>query len=331
MTTQDLLPIIKTPVKVPRLLVAPSFRRSAFDSHSVDCPFLFSRAGRYYMTYVGWDGIGYQTGLASSGDLLHWTKEGCIFGRGPAGSVTEYNAALNCILRDNELYGAGELRPVNGRYVAAYHAYPRAGYEEGPAVIGLCTSDDLYHWEAGAPILRPEDGAEWENGGLYKPWLLEHDGTYYLFYNAKTRAEHGWIEQTGLATSPDLIHWTRHPANPVLPVGGPADFDAIFASDPCVLHHEGVWWLFYYGLARDGHARDGVAWSHDLRHWTKSGAILVDVGGPGSVDAVYAHKPGIIAKDGVLYHFYCAVARAADPRQGEIESGETRGITAAHS
>jgi len=50
-----------------------------------------------------------------------------------------------------------------------------------------------------------------------------------------------------------------------------------------------------------------------------------------SIDSRYAHKPAVIGKDGVVYHFYCAVAPAADPKQGEIEYGEVRGISVAHS
>ena len=42
-------------------------------------------------------------------------------------------------------------------------------------------------WEIESPCLRPEDGMDWENGGLYKPCLLEHQVTYYLFYNAKMK------------------------------------------------------------------------------------------------------------------------------------------------
>src|SRR5690606_40383217 len=51
-------------------------------------------------------------------------------------------------------------------------------YEEGPAVIGLAWSDDLVHWERTAPILIPEDGAAWESGGLYKPYMCEEDDLY---------------------------------------------------------------------------------------------------------------------------------------------------------
>ena len=59
----DLLVSSCTPRKHDRLVVSPSYRKGAFDSHAVDCPFLFSHEGRYGMTYVGWDGTGYPKGL----------------------------------------------------------------------------------------------------------------------------------------------------------------------------------------------------------------------------------------------------------------------------
>ena len=324
-----LLDELRTPEKLSRLVLAPSFKKGEFDSHTVDCPFLFRHEGRCYMTYVGWDTVGYQTGLASSADLVHWTKEGMILGRGPKGSPTEFNAALTCILRDNELHGPGTLKKVNGRFAGTYHAYPNEGLESGPAAIGICTSDDLRHWDVAPPVLHAQDGTEWEHGGLYKSWLMEHDGAYHLFYNAKNQPGWPWIEQTGVATSRDLRRWERHPGNPVIKVGPRGAFDDTFVSDPCVLRHRGAWVMFFFTNSSDGHARDSVAFSDDLLHWTKSSEILIDVGPPGSIDAVHAHKPGIIAKDGRLYHFYCAASRPADPRQGEIEYGETRGIALA--
>jgi predicted GH43/DUF377 family glycosyl hydrolase len=326
-----MLPLIRTPYKIPSLLIAPSYRRGAFDSHAVDCPFPFSHQGRYYMTFVGWDSLGYRTGLASSDDLIHWRKERLLLERGPAGSVTEFNIALTCILRDNALYGPGTLKQVDGRYVGTYHAYPAPGYESGPAVIGLCFSEDLLHWEIGSPILRPDPDWDWEKGGLYKSWIMEHEGTFYLYYNAKNQDHWPWIEQTGLATSTDLLHWERFAGNPVLKTGLAGAFDDKFASDPCIFRLEDGWVMFYFGNSSDGHARDSAAFSSDLLHWEKCGEILVDVGPEGSIDSRYAHKAGLIAKDGLLYHFYCAVSPAADPHQGEIEHGEVRGISAACS
>ena len=325
------LKIIQTPKKYGQLVLSPSHMAGAFDSHGVDSPFLFSHDGKFWMTYVSFDGMGYQTGLASSDDLLSWKKEGLLLGRGPKGSVTEYNVALTCILRDNELFGPGTLKRVNGQFVGTYHAYPEPGYEIGPAVIGLCFSEDLRSWDVHPPVLEPDLSCEWEAGGLYKSWLMESDGIYYLFYNAKNRTREAdpWTEQTGFATSTDLVNWERHPGNPVLKVGPAGDFDDKFASDPCVLRHDDMWIMFYFGFCSDGHARDGVAFSDDLKHWWKSKSILIDVGPAGSIDSLYAHKPGIITRGDSLYHFYCAVAPVKDKQLGEIEHYETRGISLA--
>ncbi|HEY3340528.1 MAG TPA: hypothetical protein VGK81_00865, partial [Anaerolineae bacterium] len=178
MIQNDLLARLRTPNKQAQLAIAPSYVRGAFDSHAVDCPFVFAYSGRYYMTFVGWDSIGYRTGLATSDDLLHWHKEGLVIDRGGVGSVTEFNVALTWIVRDNDLFGGGALKRVNGRYLGTYHAYPGAGYEEGSAAIGLCWSDDLRHWELEEPCLHcddPDSGA-WERGGLYKSCLVEQGG-----------------------------------------------------------------------------------------------------------------------------------------------------------
>ena len=89
--------------------------------------------------------------------------------------------------------------------------------------------------------------------------------------------------------------------------------------------------MFYFGLCSDGHARDGAAFSDDLRHWRKAGEVLIDIGPKGSIDSRHAHKPGIISHDGELFHFYCAVAPVKHRRLGEIEHDEVRGIALATS
>jgi len=313
----------ETPFKYGKLVLSASPDKDAFDSRSVDCPFVFAHEGEYYMAYVGYDGTGYQTGLASSRNLLDWHKIGCILKRDPASPVTRYNIAMNWVVRENQLRTVGRLRKIRGRFLGAYHAYPNPGYESGPAAIGLCWSDNLLHWDLREPCLRPRDGAAWETGGLYKPCLVEHRDKFYLFYNAKTAEANGWHEQTGVAVSSDLTSWNRYERNPIIANGGPGSPDERFASDPCVVMDGDTWAIFYYGLDAKGRARDLLATGDDPFHLEKANEILIDVGPPGAVDAVYAHKPSVLYHAGALYHFYCAVS-------GKYPN-EIRGISVARS
>ena len=186
--------------------------------------------------------------------------------RDPNSPITRYNAAINWILRESSLRSPGRLRKVGGRFVGVYHAYPNPGYEVGAAVIGLCRSDDLKRWEVEPPCLDPREGAEWEKGGLYKPCLVEHRGTYYLFYNAKNDRPRGWREQTGVATSTDLKSWKRYEGNPILPNGGAGSPDEIFASDPCVVIDGSKWVMFT--MAWTGKARPAISWLSERPRFT---------------------------------------------------------------
>ena len=298
---------LRTPYKYPKLVVTASGKRGAFDEKSVDCPFVFRHNGSFYMTYVGFDGEGYQTGWATSSDLIRWKPQGVLIGRDPRSAITRYNVALTWILRENDVFSPGALKRVRGEFLGVYHAYPKPGYEEGPAIIGLAWSPDLKRWRLDPPCLKPDNGGEWERGGLYKACLLEDGGTYYLFYNAKTAGKR-WKEQTGFASSRDLKTWRRFDGNPVIRNGGPGSPDEIFASDPCVLRYRDRWALFYYGLAANGVARDLIAFAPKLESAAASAGVVIDVGPKGAIDSRYAHKPSVIAHEGALYHFYCAVS-----------------------
>jgi len=323
----------RTPYKYPELVLAPTGKEDDFDGRSVDDPIVFYANGAFQMLYIGWDGIGYQTGLATSQNLVHWTRIALVAPRDTASKYTRYNLALSSILRDKNLRSRGDAIKVNGRYVGAWNAYPSAGYEEGAAVIGLATSSDLLHWQLTDPILIPQDGAPWEHGGLYRPDLMLDRGTYYLYYNAKTdplpKSEGGgWREQTGVATSIDLKTWTRCSENPILkngprgastyPAGTPFPpgqplvdaRDSRFASNPFVVQNGCDFAMFYFGFGyqRPGRACEMLALGADPFTFVKVPEILIDVGVPGSIDETFAHKPSVITHQGILYHFYCAVS-----------------------
>jgi predicted GH43/DUF377 family glycosyl hydrolase len=326
----DIQPYI-TPYKYGKPVLVGSGEPGRFDQQAVDCPFVFEHRGRFYMMYVGYDGMGYQTALAVSDDLLHWEHLSVILQRNDGGGWDSHNIAGTWMMRENELDAPPTLKKWDNKYWLVYHAYPHQGYEEGPAKIGLAWTEDenLLEWHRfPEPILVPEEGADWERGGLYKECLVEHEGTFYLFYNAKT-TDVPWIEQTGVAFSANLREWTRYEHNPVLPVT-PEGWDSGFASDPCVLRLGSQWAMYYFGFDFK-RAQEGLALSTNLLDWRKHPEPIIRVGEAGDIDAVFAHKPSVLTHNGVLYHFYCSCRKTQEGDRTINMGNEFRTITVAAS
>ncbi|QQE77964.1 hypothetical protein [Alicyclobacillus sp. SO9] len=296
-----------TPHKYGKPVLSPSGQESEFDSNAVDIPFVFFHNNRFYMMYVGFDGKGYQTALAVSDDLIKWEHLGVILHRKKQGRWDDVGAAGTWILREDDLSRLPTLKKFKGKYWLVYHSYPQNGYENGPAEIGLAWSEDenLLEWNRlDAPVYSWRDGDEWESGGLYKACLIEDEGQFYMFYNAKNTNSGRWIEQTGVAMSADLINWHRSSENPILRVT-PDHWDSQFVSDPCVVRDGSQFVMYYFGYNLR-HAQDGIAFSRDLIHWDKHTEPIIPHGKPEEIDGIHAHKAAVVRYKGVLYHFYCA-------------------------
>lgn len=329
----------RTDYKYKKSVLAPSGAEGVYDKSAVDCPFVFYHNSQYYMLHVGFDGKGYQTALATSDDLMNWKKETLIFPRGTGTGWDKAGIAGVWILKNNNLHETPVLKKVNGKYWMVYHSYPEEGYEQGAAEIGLAYTDDetLHNWTTlSKPILSWKDGDAWEQGGLYKGCMIEHQGKFYMFYNAKNKSKWVWNEQIGMAVSNNMIDWERIQDNPVIrnTISG---WDAKFCADPYVVWDGEKWIMFYYGY--DGvHAKEGIAFSDDLYHWEKYSKPIISNGQIGDIDELHAHKPCVIEKDGILYHFYCSVrnyipsdtAFNIDPTQSDSTNAmEYRCITVA--
>ena len=91
---------LETPYKYGKLVLSASGVKGEYDSEFVDCPFVFRHDNRFYLTFVAFDGAGYQTGLAVSDDLVHWEKQGAILKRDPSSPILKHNVAMNWILRE---------------------------------------------------------------------------------------------------------------------------------------------------------------------------------------------------------------------------------------
>jgi predicted GH43/DUF377 family glycosyl hydrolase len=324
---------IATPYRLGKPVLTGSGMPGFFDSMAVDCPFVFFHQGKFHMLYVGFDGIGYQTALAVSTDLIHWEHKGVVLKRDQGGEWDRVGAAGTWILKEsNCIDETPVLKKVNNKYWMVYHSYPNEGYEEGAAQMGLAWTGDenLLGWHRlPQPIYSWKDGEEWEKGGLYKACLIEDSGSYYLFYNAKNSTYGSWTEQIGVARSSDLIHWERYEGNPILKVRQNS-WESRFCSDPCVLHDGEYWIMLYFGF--DGHhAQDGLAISKDLYHWQKAEKPILRHGESGELDEIHAHKASVVWHKDVLYHFYCACRKYREGDPTKNLGDEFRCITVATS
>lgn len=276
----------------------------------VDTPLVWLHNGEWRMFYTGFDGCGYQTALAVSADLVHWTPKGLVMSFGKPGAFDYGGVTFGGLLFESyDVKAPRTLKRFQDKYWVLYGCYPRqGGYEIRPGAEGLAWSDDGDAWRRASedmPILSVVGAAEWEKDCIYQPWLLEHDGVFYDFYNAAN----GGIEQMGVATSRDLAHWERFAGNPVVRNGGAGAYDEQFCSDGKVFRDGDHWTMVYFGVGR-GDAHIMVAFSRDLLHWTQHPEPLYKAGGnPSGLDKQYAHKISLVyspAND-TFYMYYCAV------------------------
>ncbi len=277
-----------------------------------DIPTVFQIPGdtKWYMSFVAFDGRGYQSYIAESTNLVDWGHYRLAFGYGPANAFDHGGRTLGGFLFENyDVKGSRVLKRRDGKFWSLYGAYAQqGGYEQQPDGEGLAVSDHGLHWQPAlnTPVISIHDSdcGEWESDRIYQPWLLEWRGRFFDFYNAA----HAHHEQSGVAFSTDLTNWIRYPANPVLR-NRPGGYDAAFASDPKVYRDGDHWTMFYFGVGH-GTASIMIAFSRDLMHWTSDPLPLYKGGGnPSGLDKQYAHKTSLVYNPGndTFYLFYCAV------------------------
>ena len=302
---------IKTPYKYGAVL--------KFDKELCDSPAVFRHNGRWYMSFIKIDKevktSGYDSHLAVSDDLVNWEYLFKTMERQDDGSWDSKQRALYAAFIDNDIYGSYEIEPIDGKYYFAYLGGALDGYETDPLAIGLCYTEDINdpksytRVSSERPILAPNDPdcRKGETKTLYKSHMFRDEKkiTGYTFVNAYNAKDDTHKESIFLAVSDDGVTWERYGDRAVI-VDDSEKQNININGDPQIFKIGDVYVMFYF-IACDGctYAYETFACSYDLQHFTKwQGEPLIKP--TEDWDDLFAHKPCIAFKDGVLYHYYCA-------------------------
>ena len=322
---------VRTPYKYG-MVVAPTD-----NYHKIDCPTVFREGNKWLMTYVvyngkdGLDGRGYETWLAESDDLLHWTTKGRILSYKDEGWDMNQRGGFPALI-DWTWGGSYSIAKFKKKYWMTYIGGHGTGYEavREPLNIGMAwTEEDItqpHEWQSSnIPLLSIDDKDVqwWEKLVQYKSTIYEVKNDkgkvnnllppeirkyrYIMFYNAGGINPQNELkaERIGIALSNDLRRWKRYKGNPVFYHEAPG----IITGDAQIVKMKDYYVMFYfsaYNPERRYNAYNTFSVSRDLinwQDWTGEDLIIPSK----SYDEMFAHKSYVVKHDGVVYHFYCAV------------------------
>jgi len=157
---------------------------------------------------------------------------------------------------------AGAFNPAVVRYHGYYVMLYRAHDAGGTSRLGHAESTDGIHFTRRRdPVISPE--AEYErNGGVEDPRLVAIGDTFYLTYTGYNKRD----AQLCLATSKDLLHWTRHG---VIIAANQGNWNVKWTKSGAIVSEkiEGKYWMYFLGTDANNKDQSGLAYSKHLIYW----------------------------------------------------------------
>lgn len=208
-----------------------------------------------------------------------------------------------------------------------YHLFYNVGTADGKQdwaspgneeSFGHATSKDLNAWKRQERVMHVR-GEGWEGKTVSAPSIIRTGAGFSMIYTGFDKRANG-CQRIGLATSPDLFHWTRHEKNPVYE--GPAWTDwrpGVWADcrDAHVVEHGGAYYMFTMVRHQDGRGAIAIARSADLKRWKDLGPAILTRGSPES--------PVVFQRGGKFYLIVGADAPACYMSEN-IESNNWRRV-----
>jgi len=301
-TMEDIYNEVRTPFKYGIVLKHPDTTKM------IDSPTVYREGSDWYMTYIVFDGQGYETWLAKSKDLLNWETQGRIMTFTQDTWDANQKAGYMSLV-DITWEGSYRVEKYKNKYWMSYLGGSKEGYEAGKLGVGMAHSPSVTgatEWNRiSQPVLSPDDkDSRWfEKGTIFKSTVIRDEEKltghpFAMYYNA--RGDTAKYESIGMAVSEDMINWKRLGSEPLI-----TRYKGI-CGDAQIVKIKNIYVMFYFGAFWKPGAFERFACSYDLINWTDwDGEDLIAPSA--EYDKVYAHKPWVIKWHGIVYHFYNAV------------------------
>lgn len=250
---------------------------ASYDSGSAVEPSVYiAEDGKIYVFYAGLSNTNtWSICLATGYSFANLSKQGTVLSKGTGG---DFDAGYVSGPRIKKFTHSGTTQFYLYYFGAATGTNAAVGYEDEPASISVATasSPDGPWTKTGIQLITTGTAGGWEDVTIYRPDVIEKDGVYHLFYNAKS--DSSGIEDIGLATGPSpLGPFTKYAGNPVVTHG--ESWAAVRINDPYIVPVQDGYMMFYGGNTDFGSnpPRIGAAFSPDLLNWTEYPANPIPV------------------------------------------------------
>ena len=211
----------------------------------------------------------------ASWQLPSFTKQDAVnpvMGPDAAGNFTDPILKQPVLWEEKDVFNPAVV-VRDGKIYMLYRAENKPGTTDKTSRIGLAESTDGLHFTRRLqPVLYPDNDPqkvyEWP-GGTEDPRVVQDDkGLYYMTYTAYD----GKLARLHVATSPDLLHWTKY-GNAFYQAYNGKYIDKWSKSGSIVSRYaddgriiatkiNGKYWMYW------GDAQIWLATSDDLLHWT---------------------------------------------------------------
>lgn len=273
---------------------------TGFDSQIVESPSIIwdDSRNQYIMVYTAYNSnnVG-SIGWATSNDLKNWHSQGQLLKNSGDPKLGDKNGCTGpCLVK------------FDGIYYLFYLGLNAEGYEGGPINLCLAVSSDLQSWTYKGIVLSPDKNIPWISNTIYHPDIMRVGSYWYIFFNANGTIDGQAAERTGFAYSKKIDGpYTVDPDRISKFAEDAGNHGGIQCGDPSIFKIRDLYYMFYFDTSHGSEVVDRYAWTTPAefpRGWRYGGPVIKN---DKDYNKDFAHKPFVLIKDNILYHYYTAV------------------------